>query len=173
VAVASEALEGFGGAGYVEDTGLPVFLRDAQVLPIWEGTTNVLSLDVLRSIAREEALSCWAADARRRLQALEAGPLSEMASELRRRADEVETRVARIAAVGTDLTEASARAVALSLAGLAAAVPLAEQGAWALASGRGGRSALVARRWIERLSSIPHPQPAKVDDDRLLSRLGD
>ena len=46
VALASEALECFGGAGYVEDTGLPRLLRDAQVLPIWEGTTNVLALDV-------------------------------------------------------------------------------------------------------------------------------
>jgi hypothetical protein len=41
VAVASEALESFGGAGYVNDTGLPKLLADAQVLPIWEGTTNV------------------------------------------------------------------------------------------------------------------------------------
>ncbi|MEO7386391.1 MAG: acyl-CoA dehydrogenase family protein [Gammaproteobacteria bacterium] len=43
----SELIEAFGGAGYVEDTGLPVLLRDGQVLPIWEGTTNVLSLDLL------------------------------------------------------------------------------------------------------------------------------
>jgi alkylation response protein AidB-like acyl-CoA dehydrogenase len=48
VMVASEMLEMFGGAGYVEDTGLPVLLRDSQVLPIWEGTTNVLALDTLR-----------------------------------------------------------------------------------------------------------------------------
>jgi alkylation response protein AidB-like acyl-CoA dehydrogenase len=48
VLVASEVLEMFGGAGYVEDTGLPVLLRDSQVLPIWEGTTNVLALDTLR-----------------------------------------------------------------------------------------------------------------------------
>lgn len=47
VAVLSEVLECFGGAGYVEDTGLPSLLRDAQVLPIWEGTTNVLALDAL------------------------------------------------------------------------------------------------------------------------------
>lgn len=47
VAVTSEVIESFGGAGYVEDTGLPQLLRDAQVLPIWEGTTNVLSLDAL------------------------------------------------------------------------------------------------------------------------------
>jgi acyl-CoA dehydrogenase len=47
VAVVSEAIESFGGAGYVEDTGLPGLLRDTHVLPIWEGTTNVLSLDAL------------------------------------------------------------------------------------------------------------------------------
>src|SRR5512135_353699 len=47
VGVVSEVVESFGGAGYVEDTGLPQLLRDTQVLPIWEGTTNVLSLDAL------------------------------------------------------------------------------------------------------------------------------
>ena len=56
VAHASEVLEAFGGAGYVEDTGLPVLLRDAQVLPIWEGTTNVLSLDLLRALGEAGAL---------------------------------------------------------------------------------------------------------------------
>lgn len=54
VAVTSECLECFGGAGYVEDTGLPALLRDAQVLPIWEGTTNVLSLDTLRALRGDE-----------------------------------------------------------------------------------------------------------------------
>ncbi len=52
IAVASEALESFGGAGYIEDTGLPQLLRDAQVLSIWEGTTNVLALDLLGVIAK-------------------------------------------------------------------------------------------------------------------------
>lgn len=50
VLVLSEVIEAFGGAGYVEDTGLPQLLRDAQVLPIWEGTTNVLSLDTFRAL---------------------------------------------------------------------------------------------------------------------------
>ncbi|KAM4616159.1 acyl-CoA dehydrogenase family member 11 [Polymixia lowei] len=56
VAVVSEGLESFGGQGYIEDTGLPGLLRDAQVLSIWEGTTNVLSLDVLRCVARSSGL---------------------------------------------------------------------------------------------------------------------
>ncbi|KAK6192103.1 hypothetical protein SNE40_003641 [Patella caerulea] len=52
VSVASEGLECFGGQGYIEDTGIPGILRDAQVLTIWEGTTNILSLDVLRAISK-------------------------------------------------------------------------------------------------------------------------
>jgi hypothetical protein len=56
VASATEYLESFGGAGYVEDTGIPRLLRDAQVLPIWEGTTNVLSLDVIRALSRDASL---------------------------------------------------------------------------------------------------------------------
>jgi acyl-CoA dehydrogenase len=56
VMVASEILECFGGAGYIEDTGLPVLLRDCQVLPIWEGTTNVLALDTLRALGSDDAV---------------------------------------------------------------------------------------------------------------------
>ena len=56
IAVASESLEAFGGNGYIENTHIPVLLRDAQVLPIWEGTTNVLALDTLRALQREQAL---------------------------------------------------------------------------------------------------------------------
>lgn len=51
VRIASESCEAFGGAGYIENTGLPLMLRDAQVYPIWEGTTNVLALDTLRALA--------------------------------------------------------------------------------------------------------------------------
>ncbi|TCV91285.1 alkylation response protein AidB-like acyl-CoA dehydrogenase [Luteibacter rhizovicinus] len=50
VRITSEAIECFGGAGYIEDTGLPQLLRDAQIYSIWEGTTNVLSLDTLRAL---------------------------------------------------------------------------------------------------------------------------
>jgi alkylation response protein AidB-like acyl-CoA dehydrogenase len=57
--VASEVLEAFGGAGYVEDTGVPVLLRDSQVLPIWEGTTNVLALDLLLRADLEAGLKAY------------------------------------------------------------------------------------------------------------------
>ncbi|KAG2193609.1 uncharacterized protein EV154DRAFT_527212 [Mucor mucedo] len=46
----SEAMEALGGQGYMEEIGIGRQLRDAQVNTIWEGTTNVLSMDVLRVI---------------------------------------------------------------------------------------------------------------------------
>jgi putative acyl-CoA dehydrogenase len=67
ILIASETIECIGGAGYIEDTGLPRLLRDSQVFSIWEGTTNVLSLDVLRAIAKENALTPFFADVERRL----------------------------------------------------------------------------------------------------------
>lgn len=66
VAHAAEALECFGGIGYIEDTGLPRIVRDAQVFPIWEGTTNVLALDVSRAEEKDGALSAVIADLKAR-----------------------------------------------------------------------------------------------------------
>jgi alkylation response protein AidB-like acyl-CoA dehydrogenase len=56
---ASEHIEMFGGIGYLEDSGIPSMLRDAQVLSIWEGTTNVLSLDMLRAVEKENGLTAF------------------------------------------------------------------------------------------------------------------
>lgn len=50
VRIASETVEAFGGIGYLEDSGIPLLLRDAQVLPIWEGASNVQALDFLRAL---------------------------------------------------------------------------------------------------------------------------
>lgn len=68
--IVSEGLECFGGQGYIEDTGLPSHLRDAQVLPIWEGTTNIMSLDFLRAVTKSngEALTVLHEDIHGRLE---------------------------------------------------------------------------------------------------------
>ncbi len=50
VRIASETVEAFGGIGYLEDSGIPLLLRDAQVFPIWEGASNVQALDFLRAL---------------------------------------------------------------------------------------------------------------------------
>lgn len=50
-----EAIEMHGGNGYIEDFVTPRLLRDAQVLTVWEGTANILGLEVLRLIERFKA----------------------------------------------------------------------------------------------------------------------
>src|SRR5579875_871977 len=47
------ALECLGGNGFVEESGMPLFYRDAPVSSIWEGSGNVCALDALRAIDRQ------------------------------------------------------------------------------------------------------------------------
>ena len=48
-----EAMEALGGMGYVEETGLPLLYREAPLNSIWEGSGNVICLDILRTLRRE------------------------------------------------------------------------------------------------------------------------
>jgi putative acyl-CoA dehydrogenase len=48
----AEALECFGGAGYVEESGMPRLYREMPLNSIWEGSGNVICLDVLRAMVR-------------------------------------------------------------------------------------------------------------------------
>ena len=61
-----EAMECLGGNGYVEESVLPRLYREAPVNAIWEGSGNVMCLDVLRALAAERdvpgALAAEAAD---------------------------------------------------------------------------------------------------------------
>ncbi len=149
VHVASEVLEAFGGAGYVEDTGLPALLRDSQVFPIWEGTTNVLSLDVLAQALARRASAGRAGAA--------GGPGAEPGA--RRRAG----GRGRSGAAGGDargalggggsaspagsVAEAGARRLALTLGrGLALAL-LVEHAQWALDNEQDERPRAAARRF--------------------------
>src|SRR3954469_24717565 len=50
--VVAEAMEVLGGNGYVEDSGLPRLYRQAPLNSIWEGSGNVIALDVLRAMGR-------------------------------------------------------------------------------------------------------------------------
>lgn len=50
--VTLEAMEVLGGSGYIEDSIMPRLYREAPVNSIWEGSGNVMCLDVLRAIGR-------------------------------------------------------------------------------------------------------------------------
>lgn len=51
--VTYEAMEVLGGMGYVEETSMPLYYREAPLNGIWEGSGNVICLDILRTLAKE------------------------------------------------------------------------------------------------------------------------
>lgn len=126
IAVASEALECFGGQGYIEDTGLPVLLRDCQVLSIWEGTTNVLSLDVLRVLEHADVLEVFAGDIARRLETLHSPELAVLRVSIQRAVKDITAWLPANAHSGRETLEAGARRFAFSLARTYTAALLAE-----------------------------------------------
>ena len=54
--VAGDAMEVRGGCGYIEEWADPRILRDAHLGSIWEGTSNIVALDVMRAIQKEDSL---------------------------------------------------------------------------------------------------------------------
>lgn len=81
---ASEAMELHGGNGYIEDFVTARLLRDAQVLPIWEGTTNILILDTLRCMVKEKAHEVLLGANARRLETLTDARLKEWSQPVER-----------------------------------------------------------------------------------------
>src|SRR3954451_21581902 len=64
--LAAEALECLGGNGYIEEAPMAQFYRDIQIGTVWEGSGNVLALDVLRAMRNEpEGLSAFLAECER------------------------------------------------------------------------------------------------------------
>ncbi|MGK0558798.1 acyl-CoA dehydrogenase family protein [Bordetella bronchiseptica] len=57
--VTGDAMEVRGGCGYIEEWPEARLLRDAHLGSIWEGTSNIVALDVYRAINREDALTAY------------------------------------------------------------------------------------------------------------------
>src|SRR5262249_39167077 len=128
---------------FVEDTGIPRLLRDAQVLPIWEGTTNVLSVDVARALADHDTLKAY-------LQRIDTGidaaahlPGGDVAAAL------LGSRPTIGALLREPPRQAAARATAFLLAGTLTAILLAEHAGFESARGD-GHAAAVASLWAAR-----------------------
>lgn len=164
VAGASELVEAFGGAGYVEDTGLPSLVRDAQVLPIWEGTTNVLSLDLLRALSRNASVSVVAAEVSRAVA--NADPSLNAAASLASGAvASAEAWLARARERGPSALEAGARRFALTLGRALELALLVEHASWCLRQGERASAAaatLFAAAPIDFVRAADHEEEAKL-----------
>ncbi len=119
---AGDAMEVRGGAGYIEEWSDARVLRDAHLGSIWEGTSNIVALDVMRAIRREAALDALQPALEALIDSLPTGPLREaLALQLQRAC-----QFARDCAANND--EANARQAATGLYYASAAVYLADEG---------------------------------------------
>ncbi len=119
LSVCSELVEAFGGAGYLEDTGIPVIFRDAHVQVIWEGTSSVMAHDVLRALRMAQARDALHDDFDRRLaRAGHPGLVATVA--------QVTKAAAHLRRLTAEADEATARPLAWSLARTYEAVLLCE-----------------------------------------------
>lgn len=146
LAVTSEAVEALGGVGYIEDSGMPALLRDAQVLSIWEGTTNVLALDALRAVAAVDGVRVLEGELRRRAASLADPGLAALGDVARAAVEEAGRWLDDASARDSDAAEAGARRFALQLGRATALGLLAHHAQWALDHGD-ARPAAAARRF--------------------------
>ena len=159
---ATEAMEVRGGNGFIEDWPEPRMLRDVYVHAIWEGTGNVIALDVMRAL-EHGALPGFVADTERLAEAAAArGPVAPLGmmllAALRDLVDEIDGLPE-----DPDARQLPLRRLGRRMAMLATGARLAEE-ANAFAEDTGsGRLAWIAARYLSRLTTEAG-RPAFADD---------
>jgi alkylation response protein AidB-like acyl-CoA dehydrogenase len=148
VQLASAAVEVHGGNGYIEDWPLARQLRDAQCHPIWEGTENIIAVDVMRALERDGVLKPVLERVERALSGADHALLSPLADVVRRYAGEAQEAVAYVAAAPKDVARLHPRRIARYLANLVSAALLVEQAAGELRDKESARKAAVARLYV-------------------------
>jgi hypothetical protein len=152
VAGVAEAMECLGGVGYCEDSTLPALMRNTHVQPIWEGTTNVLSLDLLRVAQKTNGIDALVEDGKK---------LAATAAEVPEVAGVAQTTVQGLDAYHSmilrlneeEVAEAYARTAALGLAATYASALLCAQAA----ATRDERAIATAHGFSLRGLVIPPP----------------
>jgi len=166
VDTASYAMEIQGGNGYVNEFVTHRLLRDAQVLPIWEGTENILSLDVLRALEREAAHEPLFDAIQTRLDAVEHPVLTDARDSTGRAFEELVATLGTLAEADDEYAQLQAKELAHFIYEVFTASLLLEQAQDGLegdrytvpeAAGDGSgessgdaRLALIAKRFVTR-----------------------
>jgi alkylation response protein AidB-like acyl-CoA dehydrogenase len=166
IGAASQALEVFGGNGYMEDWPMARQLRDAQCHTIWEGTENILCLDVRRAMRNDGAHEALLARVERALD--EAGPhrvLAPVADSVAATLKDAREAIVHLETSSTDIQLLHSRRFAHLLADLAEGALLLDEASWSLRRDGDARKAVVARRFANRRLVTPRVRGI-LDDDR-------
>jgi acyl-CoA dehydrogenase len=166
IGAASQALELFGGNGYMEDWPMARQLRDAQCHTIWEGTENILCLDVLRAMRTDNAHESLFARIERGLDASSGTPaLARTRDAIAGALDEAREAAAHLQSSDRDLQLLHARRFAWLLADVTEAGLLADEAGWAHERDGDARKVVIAGRFTRRKLAPPRARGI-LDDDR-------
>ncbi|HUY23011.1 MAG TPA: acyl-CoA dehydrogenase family protein [Acidimicrobiales bacterium] len=165
---ASTGLEVLAGNGYMEDWPMARQLRDAQCHTIWEGTENILCVDVRRAMRGERAHLALIA---RVEQALESGSGHKVLAGTRDTVAgalaDARSAIAYLEGAPDDMALLHSRRLAELLADTVEGALLVEEAAWALERDGDARKAAVARRFATRTLAAP-PLRGITDPDRMV-----
>jgi len=165
--VTLEALEMRGGNGYVEDWPNARMLRDALVNVVWEGSSNVIVLDVARAMAKEGAVDVLLRSLHQRLQVLQHAQVLPIATDVSSFVRQLGERLQRLATLDGESAQLPLRGLVERMAQLTIVTLLLEQAASELqhgAEGMGERKLLIARLYLRRHIQV-HPDGWAADDD--------
>jgi acyl-CoA dehydrogenase len=152
---ATDAMEIRGGNGFIEDWPDERMLRDVSVHAIWEGSGNVIALDVLRAL-NKGAGPHFLGDLERRAEAAaDGGPSAPLSTPLLREIRDLTATLDGLADADAAAQQLPIRRLARRMAILAVGTRLAEQGNRYAAATGSGRLAWIAARFVARLGGEP------------------
>jgi alkylation response protein AidB-like acyl-CoA dehydrogenase len=163
--VTAEAMNVRGGNGYVEEWVNPRLLRDAYLGAIWEGSANVVALDVQRAILKDRGLEALGACIAERLGRVAEPAAKPWVDLVRASLETVARQAAGWAALPAAERELAARPAADTLYHLLAGSLLLAEGQALREQGGGYRKLLVAglylKRWLEPRGPAAPPFTAR------------
>ena len=143
--VTGDAMEVRGGVGYTEEWSDPRLVRDSHLGSIWEGTSNIVALDVLRAIRREQCMEALMPELDARLASVPGRLAGRIAASL----DKAAAFAHETASTGD---EAHARQAATALYYACAAVILADEGTRLARHGDARRQLIALLAYVHRLA---------------------
>src|SRR6266849_4527474 len=165
--VTLEALEMRGGNGYVEDWVNPRLLRDAIVNVVWEGSSNVIVLDVARAVDREGAAAALFGMLHQRLQSLQQPLVIPVAQQVQVLVNQLAKRLQELSSLDIESAQLPLRGLVERMAQLTIVTLLLEQAENELvrgSEGTGKRKWLIALLYLHR-HILVHPDGWAADND--------
>lgn len=164
--VTGDAMEVRGGCGYIEEWADPRIVRDAHLGSIWEGTSNIVALDVIRAIRREGSLPVLGAHLEKLMRE------SDLPQDLRKDLQECKQRafaLAEAAAERSDDIDTLARRTGTALYNLTTAIAMAWEASQIKSEQRMMLARLVVRHRLQPSDPLADDRSAEMHEaERLL-----